>query len=81
MGTITESDVEQAALDILEELDYKTLYGPDIAPPPEGTRPERKNYSDVVLVERLTKAIDKLNPTILKWSSKNGHQVKRLFAK
>jgi len=61
---ITESDVEQAALDILEELDYKTLYGPDIAPPPEGTKPERKSYSDVVLVERLTKAIDKLNPTI-----------------
>jgi len=62
---ITESDVEQAALDILsEELGYKTLYGPDIAPPPEGTKPERKNYSDVVLVERLVKAIDKLNPTI-----------------
>jgi hypothetical protein len=29
---ITESDVEQAALDIFEELEYKTLYGPDIAP-------------------------------------------------
>jgi type I restriction enzyme R subunit len=61
---ITESDVEQAALDILEELDYKTLYGPDIAPPPEGTKPERKSYSDVVLVERLSKAIDKLNRDI-----------------
>ncbi|MBM4305410.1 MAG: type I restriction endonuclease subunit R [Deltaproteobacteria bacterium] len=61
---ITESDVEQAALDILEELGYKTLYGPDIAPPPEGTKPERKSYSDVVLVERLSKAIDKLNPDI-----------------
>jgi type I restriction enzyme R subunit len=63
---ITESDVEQAALDILEELEYKTLYGPDIAPSPEGTKPERKNYSDVVLIERLAKAIDKLNPSIPK---------------
>jgi type I restriction enzyme R subunit len=63
---ITESDVEQAALDILEELEYKTLYGPDIAPSPEGTKPERKTYSDVVLVERLTRAIDKINPTIPK---------------
>ena len=63
---ITESDVEQAALDILEELEYKTLYGPDIAPPPEGTKPERKTYSDVVLIERLAKAIDKLNPSIPK---------------
>ena len=43
---ITESDVEQAALDILEELEYKTLYGPDIAPPPEGRKPERKTYSN-----------------------------------
>ncbi len=61
---ITESEVEQAALDILEELEYKTLYGPDIAPLPEGTKPERKTYSDVVLIERLAKAIDKLNPSI-----------------
>jgi type I restriction enzyme R subunit len=66
MKALTESDVEQAALDIFEELDYKTVYGPDIAPAPEGTKPERKNYSDVVLVERLAKAIDKLNPTIPK---------------
>jgi len=63
---ITESEVEQAALDILEELDYETLYGPDIAPPPEGVRPERKSYSDVVLADRLSKAIERLNPTIPK---------------
>jgi type I restriction enzyme R subunit len=63
---ITESDVEQAALDILEELEYKTLYGPDIAPLPEGRKPERKTYSDVVLVERLARAIDKINPAIPK---------------
>jgi type I restriction enzyme R subunit len=63
---ITESDVEQVALDIFEELEYKTLYGPDIAPPPEGTKPERKTYSDVVLVERLVRAIDKINPNIPK---------------
>jgi type I restriction enzyme R subunit len=65
-NAITESEVEQAALDILEELNYKTLYGPDIAPPPEGTKAERKTYSDVVLVARLERAIEKLNPTIPK---------------
>ena len=48
---ITESEVETAALEILSELGYKTLYGPDIAP--DGTSPERQSYSDVVLVERL----------------------------
>ena len=63
---MTESEVEQAALDILGELNYKTLYGPDIAPAPEGTRPERESYSDVVLVDRLAKAIEKINSTIPK---------------
>ena len=29
---ITESEVEQVALDILSELKYKVIYGPDIAP-------------------------------------------------
>lgn len=29
---IIESEVEQVALDILSELKYKVIYGPDIAP-------------------------------------------------
>jgi len=61
---ITESDVEQVVLDILSELDYKILYGPDIAPAPEGIKPERKNYQDVVLIERLKNAVDRINPNI-----------------
>ena len=59
---ITESEVETAALEILSELDYKILYGPDIAP--DGISPERQNYSDVILVERLKNAIDRINPDI-----------------
>ena len=59
---ITESEVEQVALDILSELKYKVIYGPDIAP--DGPRPERQSYSDVILVERLREAIDHFNPTI-----------------
>ena len=43
---ITESEVESVVLDILSELGYEIIYGPDIAP--EGSRPERKDYSDVV---------------------------------
>ncbi|VVB81470.1 Uncharacterised protein [uncultured archaeon] len=56
---ITESDVEQNALDILSELGYKIVHGPHIAP--DGESPERQLYSDVVLVERLRSAINKLN--------------------
>lgn len=63
---ITESQVEQVALDILSELGYKIIYGPDIAPAPDGKNPERESYSDVVLVERLKNVIDKLNPDMPK---------------
>lgn len=61
---ITESEVEQAALGILAELGYKVINGQEIAP--DGEKPERKSYSDVVLVERLKNAIDKLNPDVPK---------------
>ncbi|MBX9783400.1 MAG: type I restriction endonuclease subunit R [Chitinophagaceae bacterium] len=60
---ITESEIEQIALDILsEDLGYKVLYGPDIA---EGDKKER-DYSEVVLHKRLRNAIDEINPTIPK---------------
>lgn len=60
--TLTEEEVEELALDILEEMGYEVLHGPDISP--EGTNPMRTIYSDVVLVERLRNTIYKLNPDI-----------------
>ena len=58
---ITENEIEQIALDILnEDLGYTVLYGPDLA---EGDSKERE-YSEVVLQQRLRNAIDKLNPEI-----------------
>ena len=62
MPHITESHIEEAALEILDGLGYKILHGPDISP--DGENPERSSYENVVLVERLKEAIDKLNPTI-----------------
>ena len=59
---ITESSVEQVALDILSELKYRVIYGPDIAP--DGLRPERRSYADVILVDRLREAMDRFNPKI-----------------
>lgn len=59
---IAEEDVEKFALEILSKLGYRTIYGPDIAP--DGLTPERKNHSEVVLVERLRAAIDTFNPDI-----------------
>lgn len=58
---ITESEIEQIALDILSnDLGYTVLYGPDIA---EGDRKER-DYTEVVLQQRLRTAIDKFNHNI-----------------
>lgn len=58
---ITENEIEQIALDILnEDLGYTVLYGPDLA---EGESKERE-YTEVVLQQRLKNAIDKLNPEI-----------------
>jgi type I restriction enzyme R subunit len=60
MTRFTESEVEEVALEILSDLGYSTLHGPDITP--DGRTPERNAYSDVILVERLRDAIDRFNP-------------------
>ena len=64
MTKYTESDLEQATLEWLGELGYGVVGGPEIAPPPDGERPERASYLDVVLVERLKNAINRFNPEI-----------------
>lgn len=59
---LNESDVELAALTWFQGLNYETLYGPELAPGAAGS--ERDSFGDVVLVERLRDAIDRLNPAI-----------------
>ena len=57
-----ESYVEEAAFAWLSELGYARANGLDISP--DGGKPERASYGDVLLVERLRTAIAKLNPTL-----------------
>ncbi len=57
---IAESHVEEAALAWLRELGYSVTGGPEIGP--DSHKPERANYGDVILVERLKRAIARLNP-------------------
>ena len=59
---IAESHVEEAALAWLSELGYVTANGLDIGP--DGGKPERASYGDVLLFERLCAAIAKLNPKL-----------------
>lgn len=62
MSPFAESHVEEATLAWLDELGYAKANGLDIGP--DGGNPERENYGDVLLVNRLRSAIAKLNPTL-----------------
>ena len=62
MTTITEADVEQAALEWLAGLGWGVAYGPDIAPGTAG--PEREDFGEVVLEYRLRDALAGLNPSV-----------------
>jgi type I restriction enzyme R subunit len=59
---MTEDQLEQEALGWLSEVGYQTLSGYDLAP--DGIAPERADYRQVLLVERLRGAIGRLNPEI-----------------
>ena len=62
MTTLIESEVEQAALEWLEALGWATAYGPDIGP--DALNPERPDYDQVVLEQRLLDALADLNPDL-----------------
>ena len=47
----TEEYLEEAAIEILQELGYTYVFGPDISC--DGEYPERKDYREVILEERV----------------------------
>ncbi|MDX9691125.1 MAG: type I restriction endonuclease subunit R [Acholeplasmataceae bacterium] len=56
-----ESEVEQSALEWLEELGYEIAFGPDLI---EGSYTERESYQDVILKERLMDALLTMNSKV-----------------
>ena len=60
MTTITEADVESAALDWLSALGWRVAHGSDIVPDAPGA--ERDDYGQAVLERRLRDALAELNP-------------------
>jgi type I restriction enzyme R subunit len=61
MASISENEIEEIAIGYLQGLGYKYLNG--LVMSPDGEHPERQ-YNEVVLVNRLRDAIDKLNPAL-----------------
>ena len=59
MSNFIENDLEQAALEWLQDLGYQTQYGPDISP--GGSFSERESFGDVVLYDRLHSALKRIN--------------------
>jgi type I restriction enzyme R subunit len=59
---MTESEIELFAIEQLEHLGYQYIYAPDIAP--DGEKPERQSFEDVLLIERLQEAVGRINPKV-----------------
>ena len=62
MTTLTEAEVETAALEWLSALGWQVLHGPDIAPGASGG--ERDDYRQPFLEQRLRDALGRLNPIL-----------------
>ena len=59
---MSESAIEDFAIKLFERLGYDYLHGPDIAP--DGDRPERRHYDEVLLTGRLEAALKRINPRL-----------------
>jgi type I restriction enzyme R subunit len=59
MSRLTESAIEEFAIKLFERLGYNYLYAPDIAP--DGERPERTSFDQVLLTGRLEEAVRRIN--------------------
>jgi len=62
MPLTTESHIESLAIETLRSLGWQHIHGLTIAP--GGEQAERESFEQVVLTDRLRKAIDILNPGI-----------------
>jgi type I restriction enzyme R subunit len=59
MTRLTESAIEDFAIKLFERLGYDYIHAPDIAP--DGDRPERSRYDEVLLMGRLEVALQRIN--------------------
>ena len=55
----TEELLEQACIEILQDLGYDYVFGPDISC--DGDYPERKDYHEVILEQRVRDALYRIN--------------------
>jgi len=57
---MTEEQLEKLCLKWFDEIGWKVLHGPDIAP--DGENPKRKDYAQIILNNDLQSAFERINP-------------------
>jgi len=62
MNNINENAIEQFTIELLKSKAYNFYHGPDIAP--DGKIPMRAAFDEVVLREKLERAVVRLNPSV-----------------
>jgi type I restriction enzyme R subunit len=62
MSKITESKIEEYAIELLEYQGFEYIYGPNIAP--DSDNPERQSFEEAILFSKLKTALQRINPTI-----------------
>ncbi|MBN2426408.1 MAG: DUF559 domain-containing protein, partial [Calditrichaceae bacterium] len=62
MLKLYENDIESFSIELFSTLGYHYIFAPDIAP--DGEKPERNSFEDVLLTERLQKSLLRINPVL-----------------
>lgn len=79
MKPITEDHIETFAIETLQNMGWSYIHGLAIAPGAEKT--ERESYEQIILIDRLRKAVALLNPTIPKDAQEQAIQkVLRIYS-
>ena len=72
MNKITESAIEEFAIELLKKSGYQYVYAPNIAP--DSDTPERNRFEDVLLLERLQSAVGRITQNKAKTIDTNDDQ-------
>ena len=55
---MTPNKITESAIELLEKQGYQYIYAPDIAP--DSDTPKRSSFKDVLLLDRLKKAVGRI---------------------
>ncbi len=79
MTLLTESHIEEFSIQLLQKQGYQYFYGPEIAAGEKN--PLRSNFEDVLLIDKLKEAIDRINPKVSKEAREEAfRQVQRIHS-